>query len=131
MVILNILSKYNQSTFSSQTTLTDRKLQLVNQSYYYSHLEVLPIKSNRLKIAMMMTGSQLQQLSNFNQSYYYSHLEVLPIKSNRLKIAMMMTGSQVPKEQDLISDSIPGKSASVTKYAIAMEYMWQIIGREA
>ena len=95
MVILNILSKYNQSTFSSQTTLTDRKLQLVNQSYYYSHLEVLPIKSNRLKIAMMMTGSQ------------------------------------VPKEQDLISDSIPGKSASVTKYAIAMEYMWQIIGREA
>ena len=44
---------------------------------------------------------------------------------------MMMTGSQLRREHDLISDSIPGNSANVTKYAMAMEYMWHRIGHEA
>ena len=53
------------------------------------------------------------------------------MKSKRLNVAIRITGSQVRSEQEVISDSIPGKRAKVTKYAIAIEYMCDTIGREA
>ena len=43
-------------------------------------------------------------------------ISTFPKRSAKLNVAMRMIGIQSPKEQDSISDSIPGKRDRVTKY---------------
>lgn len=47
-----------------------------------------------------------------------------PMKSKRLKAEIRMTGIQLPRRQLCTSDSIPGKSDRVTKYARPIDSMY-------
>lgn len=49
---------------------------------------------------------------------------ILPIISEKLNVNMSSTGIQDLSLQDLISDSNPGYSDSVTQYAKAIQHMY-------
>lgn len=49
---------------------------------------------------------------------------IFPQKSVALKMAIKITGIHEPNLHDIISDSMPGNNANVTKYAIVMDDMY-------